>query len=59
MFLLIQSDRHTVNSEIIEMFHYCGNTVKSEINAFIDYCDLRKFNQPGLRFLINAKLKDL
>jgi hypothetical protein len=30
-------------------------TVNSEINAFIYYCDLRKLNQPGLRFLINAK----
>jgi hypothetical protein len=32
-------------------------TVNSEINAFIYYCDLRKLNQPGFPFLINAKLK--
>ena len=38
MFLLIQSDRHTVNSEIIEMFHYCGNATELNLEAFISFC---------------------
>jgi hypothetical protein len=41
MFLLIQSDRHTVNSEIIEMFHYCENATELKtriLEAFVSFC---------------------